>query len=98
MRNQTKLLIAAAILAATPLSGAIARDHGQGLGASVRGTTEQASLNPVCRPWPPFGMLCTAGGWPDGTPSIRNPEEVRLAGRFGCPYTDWAGTGYGIPC
>jgi hypothetical protein len=105
----------------SPLSGSDART----LDGAPAGT-EQASLKPVCRPWPPFGNLCTASSGSDaGMPAGRSglntagsdrgtaagdpngvlsrlgaaaESRIRLARGFGCPYTDWAGTGYGIPC
>jgi hypothetical protein len=73
-----------------------------------RPPSDAASLNPICRPWPPFGTLCTAGlgAGEDGGSAGRVDLEaagvpeprIELARGFGCIYTDWAGTGYGVPC
>ena len=114
MKNRTVLLIAAATLAAAPLSKALANHT-----AIEYGGIETAGLKPVCRPAPQFGSgyhLCFAGDVGDSHESIvegagisalpadRAPQKSKtntdlVAGPFRfCPSTDWAGTGYGITC
>jgi hypothetical protein len=39
---------------------------------------EEASLNPICRPWPPFGYLCTASSGADETPT--DQTDLNFAG------------------
>jgi hypothetical protein len=78
MKNRTVLLIAVAIIAAAPLSKALANPA-----PNEYGGVDQASLNPICRPAPLFGkgyQLCTAGLGPlDALPLQRVPD-LQLAG------------------
>ena len=114
MKNRTVLLIAAAILAAAPLSKALANHT-----AIEYGGIETAGLKRVCRPAPQLGngyQLCLAGAVDashesiveeagiaalpaDRAPLKSKTNTDRVAGPFRfCPSTDWAGTGYGITC
>jgi hypothetical protein len=84
------------ILASVSAAGANSSEADQ-LDRSPSRAGAEASLNPICRPWPPFGTLCTADSRA-GEDRVDPEPRVELARGFGCIYTDWAGTGYGIPC